>query len=109
MRDASRFRKRRQLENSVGAENFLFPDPGAHLGIHDEQIVVDISARAETAQRFLIGEQTLLAAEARLRPKRHLVPRRLVLIENMPGKCDPLADRVVLAHLAAEAVVRYRA
>src|SRR5216683_6806195 len=109
MRHASRFREWRELEDPMGAENFLFPDPGAHLGVHDEQIVVDVPAGAETAQRFLIGEQTLLPAEPRLRPKRHLVTRRLVLVENMPRKCDPLADRIVFPQLATEAVVRYRA
>src|SRR5258705_7297159 len=90
MRDASRFRKRRQLEDSVGAENFLFPDSSAHLDVHDEQIIVDISAGAEAAQRFLIGEQALLPAEPRLRPKRHLVTGRPVLVINLALESNPL-------------------
>src|SRR5271168_875836 len=78
MADAARFRKRRQLEYAVRAQHVLVPYPGADFEVHHEQIVVDIAAGAVTAQRFLIGEQALVTAQARLRPKRDLVTRRLV-------------------------------
>ncbi len=93
MRDATGFGERRQLEDAVGAEDVFVPHPRAHFDIHDEQVVVDEAAGAVAAQRFLIGEQALVAAQPRLRPERHLVAGRLVFVKNVAGKRDALADR----------------
>src|SRR5277367_6094515 len=108
MPDASRFGKWRQLEYPVSAEHVFIPNPRAHLEVHHEQIVVDEPAGAVAAQRFLIGEQALVAAQARLRPEWHLVTSRLVLGEKVTGQSDSLADGKVLAQFPAEAVVGKR-
>src|SRR6202167_4466036 len=109
VRDASRFGERRQLEYAVGAEDGLVPHSRAHLDVHDEQVVVNEAAGAVSAQRFLIGQQALVAAKPRLRPEWNLAVNRLVFVENVPGERDALTNGIVLAQFGAKAVVRDRA
>src|SRR5262249_134643 len=102
VRDPPRLGERCDFQSAMGAEQVRVVNPVAHLDVCGEQIVVDVAAGAETAQRLLIGKHGLVAPESGLCPEGHLIARRLVLHEQMTSKGDPWVYRVVLACLVAE-------
>ncbi len=60
VRDAADIEEWRELQNSVGAEDVVIPDPRPDLGARDREVVIDETPGAIATQRLLIRQQAFL-------------------------------------------------